>query len=308
MLRRALSAVWVVASLTVASDRLWAQELPPLRSPGDLSLPRPSPPESAERAGSPVEELERLTGRRGPDEIETDRDSFTPATTTAPRQRLITEAAYSFIDNRRYKETHSFPELLLRYGLADSIELRVGCNYEVGGAGGDVSGVEASSPDVAAGRGLERATSLSYGLKVGLTEQRRWVPRTALIVQGATPVSGRDTKTDFNVALVGGWELPNRWKLDAAFRYGVVNDAQDHSNLWAPSVVLKVPLGEKWGVHAEYFAIVSTGKAKNDTRQYFSPGVHYLVTPDLEVGTRFGWGLNDQAPRFFVNAGLGWRY
>jgi hypothetical protein len=39
-----------------------------------------------------------------------------------------------------------------------------------------------------------------------------------------------------------------------------------------------------------------------------SPGAHYLVTPDLGVGVRVGWGLNDQSVRFFANAGFGWRY
>ncbi len=45
-------------------------------------------------------------------------------------------------------------------------------------------------------------------------------------------------------------------------------------------------------------------KAVNDTR----PGVHYLITPNLEVGVRVGWGLNDQSARFFANAGVGVRF
>src|SRR5262245_46871064 len=74
------------------------------------------------------------------DEIETDRDSCTPATTTSPWGRFIVEAAHSFVDNRRVAETHSYPELIVRYGLSDWIELRLGWNYEVGGAGSPVSG------------------------------------------------------------------------------------------------------------------------------------------------------------------------
>jgi hypothetical protein len=75
-----------------------------------------------------------------------------------------------------------------------------------------------------------------------------------------------------------------------------------------PSVVLRVPLGEQFNVHAEYFGNFSTGKAEAFTRHYFSPGIHYLITPNLEVGVRVGWGLNDQSPRFFANAGFGWRF
>jgi hypothetical protein len=53
---------------------------------------------------------------------------------------------------------------------------------------------------------------------------------------------------------------------------------------------------------------VLAGKAENSTQHYVSPGVHYLVTDDLEVGVRLGWGLNDQSARFFANVGFGWRF
>jgi hypothetical protein len=33
-----------------------------------------------------------------------------------------------------------------------------------------------------------------------------------------------------------------------------------------------------------------------------------ITAPNLEVGVRVGWGLNDQAARFFSNAGIGWRF
>lgn len=84
---------------------------------------------------SPFDESEEAE-----DEIETDRDSFTLATTTAGCGRIIFEGAHSFIDNRTVPETHSFPELLVRYGASDWLELRLGWNYEVGGAGSPVSG------------------------------------------------------------------------------------------------------------------------------------------------------------------------
>src|SRR5690349_9819936 len=58
--------------------------------------------------------------------IETDRDSFTPATTLVGRGRVMIEGSYSFIDNRVGPENHSFPELLTRVGLTDWFELRLG--------------------------------------------------------------------------------------------------------------------------------------------------------------------------------------
>jgi hypothetical protein len=242
------------------------------------------------------------------DHIETDRDSFTPATTTAGQGRSILEAAYSFIDNRRGPETHSFPEMLLRCGLTERIELRLGWNYEVGG-GNEISGSQGGAFGESRGAsGLEREYRIAYGLKVALTEQHEWCPASAVIVQGLTPTGDEATDTHVVATYVFGWELANHWKADAAVRYATGSEGDDRFGIWAPSAVLRVPVGEQWNVHGEYFGLFSQGRTEAFNRHYLSPGVHYLVTPDLEIGVRVGWGLNDDSARFFCNAGLGWRY
>lgn len=266
-------------------------------------------------AVDPVRRVETLVGGSAPrpegGEFETDRDSFTPATSTAGRQRLIVESAYSFIDNRRTKETHSVPELILRYGLTERVELRLGWNYEVGGAGAEVTGAESGERESARSGQLVRETTLSYGAKIGVTEQRGCVPRSAIILQGFTPTggsAGTSNATQLVAAFAAGWELPTRWRFDAAVRYGTGSEKGDRFGTWAPSAVLRVPVGERWAVHGEYFGLFTTGRATNGVQHFFSPGVHCAVAPGLEVGVRVGWGLNDQSPRFFSNVGLGWRF
>lgn len=265
----------------------------------------PAPPRSA------IERLEALFAEPGPgrDEIETDRDSFTPATTLVGRRRLVAETAYTFVDNRRINETHSFPEFLIRYGITDRIEARLGWNYEVGGVGNSTTGADAGAEDPERTRAsLIREHSLAYGFKVAITEQDRWRPRSAAILQGFTPTGGEGTATQMILTGIAGWEFANRWKLDTAMRYGTESEEGDRFNQWAPSAVLRVPIGEKWAAHAEYFGIFTTGSERNVTKHFFSPGLHYLVTPDFEVGFRVGWGLNDQSARFFSNIGIGARF
>jgi hypothetical protein len=163
----------------------------------------PSPIFPGESPGSAVEE--RRPESRFEDAIETDRDSFTPATTTAGRRRLIVESAYSFLDNRGVKETHSFPELLFRYGLTERLELRLGWNYEVGGAGNDISGGDVSEENLPQASTLERDSRLAYGLKFRVTDQKEWMPRSAVILQGFSPTSGMMTDTQFVGTYVFGW-------------------------------------------------------------------------------------------------------
>ncbi|MFT3882806.1 MAG: transporter [Gemmatales bacterium] len=281
-------------------------------------MPGASAQEPAEREGTKPSFLKKVrffseesvepNGAERKDEIETDRDSFTPSTTTAGKGRFIFESGWSFIDNRGFKETNSFPEALLRYGLTERLELRLATNYEVGGAGSDIGGGAGGGEEFTSLGKLERETTVSYGMKYRLTEGDSWMPGSAFILQAATPTSGSTTNTQLASTYVFGWELPYKMKLDAAFRYIMATEEKDHFNEWAPSVVLKVPLGEQINIHAEYFGIFSTNKVEAINHQYVSPGVHYLVTENFEVGARLGWGLNDQTPRFFFNVGVGIRF
>ncbi len=237
------------------------------------------------------------------EELETDRDSFTFAPTTAGPATSILEASYSFIDNRLGPEAHSFPELLLRRGMGGRFEARLGFNYEAGGPG-TVSGSEFGGEDIE----TEEEGRMLYGMKVETTDQEGLLPRSALIVQGYTPVSGPSNKSTVVVGESFGWRFTNGWEWTTAMRYGTGFEEQDAFNQWAPSSVVKIPLGERWNVHAEYFAILSSQKDVPLNIQYASVGGHVLATENLELGLRVGWGLNDTSPDFFSNLGVGWRY
>jgi Putative MetA-pathway of phenol degradation len=239
-------------------------------------------------------------------ELETDRDAFTPATSTAGKWLTIVESSYSFIDNRGVADTHSFPEFLARCGVSERFELRLGWNWEAGGEGNVVSGGDTSEGFESAG--VERESQILYGFKAAVTQQDGWVPRSATILQGFTPTSGGSTATDVVATYAFGWELANRWRLDSSMRYGTEHAREDAFNQWAPSVVLRIPVTERWNVHAEYFGIFTTGAERDTSRAYFSPGTHFLLTPNLELGVRVGWGITLDAPNFFSNVGIGWRF
>ncbi|MBX9656671.1 transporter [bacterium] len=239
-------------------------------------------------------------------ELETDRDAFTPATSTAGPRVTIIESSYSFIDNRSVPETHSFPELLVRHGITERLELRLGWNYEVGGEGDVVSGEDGAESFES--RKIERDSQILYGAKASLSDQEGWIPRSVVIVQGYTPTSGAATATDVVGAYAFGWELANRWRLDSSLRYGTEHTVRDAFNEWLPSVVLRVPLSDRWNVHMEYFGIYSQGAEREFSRGFVSPGTHFLLTENIELGVRGGWGITDDSPNFFTNFGIGWRF
>jgi hypothetical protein len=238
------------------------------------------------------------------DFIETDRNSFTFARVTPGANRLIVESSFSYINLTGEKTTYSFPELLMRYGIGDRFELRLGWNYEAGRervpGGGTIAGFFAANAE----------QQLYYGFKTVVSKQSGWVPGSAFFLQGHTPTGGPQSVSQLRTGYVLGWTLPNRWDFDAGFRFGTDKDQEGGYTLWAPSAVLKIPLtqNERWFTHVEYFGVITQGK-ENDTNKHFvDVGLHHLITPNFEVGGIVAFGLHSGGLNLVTNVGIGIRF
>jgi hypothetical protein len=93
--------------------------------------PSPTPGEMVDNEGS-GEGRSATEAIEAEDFIETDRNSFTFARVAAGANRLIVESSFSYINITGEKVKFSFPETLLRYGIGERFELRLGWNYETG--------------------------------------------------------------------------------------------------------------------------------------------------------------------------------
>jgi hypothetical protein len=177
---------------------------------------------------------------------------------------LIIESSYSYINISHEKIKNSFPELLMRYGIGERFEFRLGWNYEPGRertpGGGDIARFFAANAE----------QQNYYGFKTVVSKQSNWIPASAFLLQGHTPTGGPQSVSQLRTGYVLGWTLPNRWNFDAVFRFGTDKDEEGSYRLWAPSVVLKIPLttDERWFTHVEYFGVLIRGK-QNNTQMHF---------------------------------------
>ncbi len=236
--------------------------------------------------------------------VETDRNSFTFARMTAGANRLIVESSYSFIDLHGEKTKNSFPELLMRYGIGDRFELRLGWNYETG---------RERKPDagnIAGFFGANAEQQIFYGFKAAITRQSGWVPGSAFLAQGHTPTGGPQSATQLRTGYVLGWRLPNRWDFDAAIRFGTDDDEGHPYVMWAPSAVLKIPLtpSERLFTHVEYFSIITSGKSEDSAMHFVDTALHYLITPNMEVGAIIAFGPQSHGLNIVTNVGIGVRF
>jgi hypothetical protein len=239
--------------------------------------------------------------------IETDRNSFTFAPFTPGAGRLILESAYSYINVGSEGTKHSFPESILRYGVGDRLELRLGYNFETGPAS------EVGEAELAGNFGINAEQQIFYGFKYATTRQLpdfRLMPHSAFLAQAHTPVGSVEGQSQMRLGYVWGWILPNGWTFDQAIRFGTDREEHDGFTLWAPSAVLRIPFGrdKRWFTHVEYFSVNSSDKEDDFTKQFIDTGLHYFVTPNFEVGSIVAFGINDQTRGVLVNFGFGIRF
>jgi hypothetical protein len=289
---RFIVASWLVLCLT-STGRGQEAETPPSPAAGEMATDE-GPGEK--RSGTEAIDAE--------DFIETDRNSFTFARVTPGANRLIVESSFSYINLTGQKSTYSFPELLMRYGIGDRIELRLGWNYEVGRervpGGGTIAGFF----------GANAEQQMYYGFKTVVTRQSGWIPGSAFLLQGHTPTGGPQSVSQLRTGYVLGWTLPNRWEFDAGFRFGTDKDEEGGYTLWAPSAVLKLPLtqNDRWFTHVEYFGVFTQGKENDTNRHFVDVGLHHLFTPNIEAGAIVAFGPHSGGLNLVTNVGIGIRF
>ena len=247
-------------------------------------------------------------------DLHTDRDAFTPSTRTIEAGGRLAEGSYVYIDNLSSFPTNNYPELLIRLGATEWLEWRLGVNYGVGSQGNVVTSVEVGEGTLDGSTLYE--SSILYGLKVKTSVQEGWRPESCVIVEATTPMYGDVFGTSPVATVVSGWELPwgfrdrgaEPWRIDTAIRYAYAEGLVDWFSRWTPSVVLRMPVTDRWELHAEWFGNYTAGLVDNTSKPFFSPGTHYMLTPRLEVGVRVGWGLTGEAAPFFADTGFGYHW
>jgi hypothetical protein len=267
-------------------------------------MPEPEIPSELIAEGGLANEVSAAESAEAEDFIETDRNSFTFARQTAGNRRLIVESSYSYINIGGEKIKNSFPELLLRYGIGDRFELRLGWNYESGRERKPDAG------DIAGFFGANAEQQIFYGFKAATTQQSGWAPASAFLAQGHTPTGGPQSNTQLRIGYMLAWTLPNRWEFDAAFRFGTDNDEGHPYVVWAPSAVLKIPLApsERWFTHVEYFGLITNGKQEDTSLHFVDVGLHHLLTPNMEIGGMVALGPHSHGLNIVTNCGLGIRF
>jgi len=244
--------------------------------------------------------------------LESDRPDFTECSSTVPLGRLQLEGGYTYAydDEKGHRNSEqSVPEFLLRVGLLEKVELRVGWQ---GWSLTEDLFMEKND----AGRTIRReihddgATDMSVGFKAGLLPQDHLIPNLSVIAEFGIPTGARN-KTAGDVEPLIKWlwsyDLTDRLSLSGNLNFAVLKSDREQHFQSSASMSVGYQLADWMGTYVEYFGFYPDSRA-TDAAHYLDGGLTFPITRNFQLDIRAGVGLNDEAADFFTGAGFAIRW
>ncbi len=235
----------------------------------------------------------------------TDRPDFTESTETIPAGHVQLESGYTFTlndDDGLRTQNHTAPEGLLRVGLTENLELRLGWE----GYAWTRDRTSATEDSDGETFRTDNANDATIGLKWKLFEQDGWRPHFGLIFETSVPSGNGDATTndaDPAVKLLWAYDLAEGFSLSGNVNLAIPTENGSRFLQTAASISLAVALDDRWGIYSEYYGFFNNAHHA-DAAHYLNGGVTFLVHNNLQLDWRAGFGLNDEADDFFTGVGF----
>ncbi len=232
-----------------------------------------------------------LTGTIG-----TGRPSFGTGTTAVPVGRLQIETGVLFTRDGD-DDSIALPNLLLRYGVHDRVEVRFGTSG-IADALGDDRDFGDQLGDIRVGAKFE--------VFIPGENDPAWLPKVAVQPSLKLPTgsAGASDQIDPAVQVAASWSINNETGL--LFNADLFTNSieTDTSTRFSASLLVARDLSEDWAVFGEL--IQNVDDTFSDTT-VFDAGVLYLLRDNLQLDAFVGVGLNDAADDVFVGGGVAFR-
>jgi hypothetical protein len=241
--------------------------------------------------------------------INTDRPDFTDALPTVGHRVTYIETGYNWAkDDGRFGETrvvHTAPELLIRYGFHDRVELRV--KTTPGIANDPVSGQ------------LRLVGEHYVGLKAEVFRQRGWIPAHTLVpvvnfINGLPADGGHLVVPE--LGWVYGWQV-RKW---IAFRGSTGVDGHPNALTFGPrpnagfleiwqSLSVYWHLQKNFGIHSEWglFAYPLAASKSERVTGFHTYGIYFYPTQELLIDIRVGDAIEPRDSSWYIGGGISFR-
>jgi len=233
-------------------------------------------------------------------DIVTDRPDQTEASNTVPKKTLQIEMGFSLEGDKTLQSNtlnYSLFNTLLRYGLFDNFEIRLGGAY----INKDISYKQLETDSLFKGM-----TPLVAGTKIYIIEQNGAIPEMAFLAMFTIPGTGSESFQQINLAsdmrLAFGWVISER--LSTGVNFGIYWDGLNPAGAGFYSAVLGIGIISWMNAFIEIYGYLPKGLTPDHR---IDGGLTFPVRKNLQFDISAGLGLSERSPDYFVGTGFSWR-
>jgi hypothetical protein len=219
-------------------------------------------------------------------DVVTDRPDATESPTVIPVGSLQVETGAfttSFEENGRKEEVFGYNTTLLRYGILDNLELRVGWSFQE--IQTTINGMELGN--VATG-----LSPLLFGAKVAIKEEKGWFPEIGLVGHIFLPFTASSdfkpefTRADFRFAF--NHTLSDRSGI--AYNVGGQLGGESAEFAYIYTLSYGYAITAKLSAYAELYGDLPEDSSAN---HFWDAGLTYAIAPLIQLDATIGQSITD---------------
>jgi Putative MetA-pathway of phenol degradation len=232
-------------------------------------------------------------------DIITDRPDATESATTVPLGSLQIEtgAFYtSFEENNIKQEVLGYNTTLVRYGILNNLELRLGWNFEEGRT--TINGTKVDN--VTSG-----FSPLLTGIKINVVEEKGWIPTIGFLGHLILPITAasdyRPETTGVNFIFSFSHTLSE--KSNVGYNLGIQWSDDSPEAQYFYTLVYVYSFLDNFGLYVEVYGDLPENSKAN---HFWDSGLTYLIMNNLQLDATVGTGIT-KGQDLLLSAGVSYR-
>ena len=230
--------------------------------------------------------------------------TWTQKVARVARGRTQLEGGYSYLRGSAGGtdwSQHAVPDMLLRFGWTDRLELRLGWP----------GFVSSDSDDPAIGSGFTGTLNPNVGVLYDLWGQNGWRPQTAVLAAVPVPLEGNPFALNSLQPLTEvmySWQTSDRTAITGRSGFAIFESAGDNYTQFQQSLSFDAVLTERLGTFVSWDMLANHGSWNDVSQHMAGGGLSFLLTERLAISWRSAVGLNSAAPDFLNDIRFAYRF
>jgi len=237
--------------------------------------------------------------------IETDRPDFTAADTLVPTGWAQLESGYQFTytkSGESVKNQYSAPQLNLRLGLSEWVELRtLWSGFQTTAERNEITGARLVDSTL---------FNLQTGFKWKISDEDGLIPQSALITTLFLPTAGHtgEDKVSPMIDYIYGWQIVDKLRLCGSTGMIFADHGDVHKTEFYQSLVCEQTWQESFSTYFEWYATQTDSYYRLASGHNMDGGFTWRPWKNIQFDWRAGFPVGSADDTFFTNVGFSARY